>query len=288
MAITSPRLLLRAGEEIIVAMRTRARRHLLLGGLALVAVAVVERRHLALGVARAKDAVGPADRVADARRRRGAAVRTQVEEAGVAWPPRELFLRAFKHDEAGSRGRVEVWAGDGRKPLVRVMVHPLCALSGVLGPKRREGDLQIPEGFYGISGLNPRSSYHLSLRVDYPNASDRHRGRHLDATAPLGGDIMVHGSCVTIGCLPIEDGPIEEVYLLVSEVFPTRPVPIHIFPRPLDDDGVSALAKLTVGDDVRSLWAELTIGYGAFEATRRVPRVSVDAAGRYVVTPREA
>lgn len=266
----------------------RARRRLLLGGLALVAVGVVERRHPAVGVARAKDAVGPADRVAAARARLGSSVKDKVTVAGVAFPPKELFVRAFKHDAQGQKGRVEVWAGDGRAPLVRVMSHPLCALSGVLGPKRREGDLQIPEGFYGISALNPRSSYHLSMRVDYPNAADRLRGRKLGATAPLGGDIMVHGSCVTIGCLPIEDGPIEEVYLLVSEVFPGRPVPIHIFPRPLDDDGVAALAKLTVGDDVRSLWAELATGYRAFEATKRVPRVAVDAAGRYVVTPREA
>lgn len=265
----------------------RFRRRLLLGSLCAAAagVGVAGRRHLALGVARAKDAVGPADRVAAARLRVGDAVRDKVLAAGVAWPPRELYLRATKYDADGGKGAVEVWGGDGRGPLRLVVRHPLCALSGTLGPKRREGDLQIPEGYYRVAALNPRSSYHLSLRVDYPNASDRIRNRRLDATAPLGGDIMVHGSCVTIGCLPIEDGPIEEVYLLVGEVFPQATVPIHIFPRPLDDAGLAALLP-TASDDVRALWTELAAGWQAFEATRRVPDVRVADDGRYLVTRR--
>lgn len=247
---------------------------------------VLGRRHLALGVARAKDAVGPADRVAAARARIGQTVREKVVAAGVPWPPRELYLRATKHDAEGGRGAVEVWGGDGLGPLRLVVRHPLCALSGAPGPKRREGDLQIPEGYYRVAAMNPRSSFHLSLRVDYPNASDRIRNRRVDATAPLGGDIMVHGSCVTIGCLPIEDGPIEEVYLLVGEVFPDRTVPIHIFPRPLDAAGLEALLATSPADEVRALWTELSAGWLAFEATRRVPDVRVADDGRYVVTRR--
>lgn len=266
----------------------RFRRRLLLGSLCAIAtgVGVAGRRPLALGVARARDAVGPVDRVAAARARVGAAVRDKTLLAGVVWPPRELYLRATKHDADGGKGAVEVWGGDGRRPLRLIVRHPLCALSGTLGPKRREGDLQIPEGYYRVAGLNPRSSYHLSLRVDYPNASDRIRNRRLDATAPLGGDIMVHGGCVTIGCLPIEDGPIEEVYLLVREVFSQATVPIHIFPCPLDDDGLAALLPTAASDDVRALWTELAAGWQAFEATRRVPAVRVADDGRYLVTRR--
>lgn len=266
----------------------RLRRRLLLGAVLATAasVGVLGRRHLALGVARAKDVVGPADRVAAARARIGVAVREKVVAAGVPWPPRELYLRATKHDAEGGIGAIEVWGGDGRGPLRLVVRHPLCALSGALGPKRREGDLQIPEGYYRVSALNPRSSYHLSLRVDYPNDSDRIRNRRLDATAPLGGDIMVHGSCVTIGCLPIEDGPIEEVYLMVSELFPDQRVPIHIFPRPLDDAGLAALLATSPSPEVRTLWTELHTGWQAFEATRRVPAVRVADDGRYMVTRR--
>lgn len=268
------------------------RRQLLHLGMAIVGVGAVSavvggRRFLELAVSRAKDATGPADRVAAARARLGSRLQEACATAGVAWPPGEVFVRAFKTgDDGRSHGTVEVWAGDGRQPLAKVLTHPVCRLSGSLGPKRREGDLQVPEGFYTVSALNPYSSYHLSLRVDYPNTSDRIRGRQLDSSAALGGDIMVHGNCVTIGCIPIEDEPIEEVYVLVAEVFGKRTVPIHIFPRPLDERGLQALLASTSGDDHRLLWTELAAGYRAFEASRRVPTVRVAGDGRYVVTPR--
>lgn len=247
---------------------------------------VLERRHLAVGVVRALDVVSSTDRVASARARIGDALRDKVLAAGAPWPPRELYLRATKHDIGSGKGHVEVWGGDGRERLRLIVRHPLCALSGVLGPKRREGDLQIPEGFYRVAALNPRSSFHLSLRIDYPNASDQIRNRRIDTKAPLGGDIMVHGSCVTIGCLPIDDDPIEEVYLLVNEVFPQATVPIHIFPRPLDDMGLAALLATSPAEEVRALWTELHAGWQAFETTRRVPAVRVAENGRYIVTRR--
>ena len=259
-------------------------------GAGVVGVAAVSQRHLLeLAAARAADALSKQDRVVVARRKRGAIVKAAVEAAGVAWPPKEVFVRATKYADNGTdNGVVEVWVGDGSGPLTRAMAHPICALSGRIGPKREEGDLQIPEGFYSISALNPQSSYHLSLRVDYPNASDRVRSRRQKPDVRLGGDIMVHGSCVTIGCLPIEDEPIEEVYLLVAEAFgKKRPVPIHIFPRPMTD---AALTTLLAGADrqpdptgTTALWHELHAGWQAFERTRRVPKVSIDAEGRYVV-----
>jgi murein L,D-transpeptidase YafK len=256
-------------------------------GLSAVSAAVGGRRFLELAVSRAADAAGPPDRVQAARARLGNRLQQATVEAGVAWPPKEVFVRAFKAGGDGrTGGTVEVWAGDGTGPLARVLSHPVCRLSGVPGPKRREGDLQVPEGYYTISALNPKSSYHLSLRVDYPNASDRVRGRRLDAAAPLGGDIMVHGNCVTIGCIPIEDEPIEEVYLMAAEVFGKRPVPIHIFPRPLDDAGLQALLADAPSEEHRALWEELAVGYRAFEKTRRVPAIRVAADGRYLVTPR--
>jgi murein L,D-transpeptidase YafK len=95
---------------------------------------------------------------------------------------------------------------------------------------------------------------------------------------------MVHGACVTIGCIPLEDGPIEELYLSVGEVFGRRPIPIHIFPRRLpDDDALAALLATTVDPERRALWTELAAGWQAFERTRRVPRVRVAADGSYVV-----
>lgn len=266
------------------------RRHLLgVAVLGLAGGALSQRRFLELAAARAADAVGPKDRVAAARARRGDVVRAAVKAAGVSWPPKEVFIRAVKRNVDGGPGVVEAWAGNGTSsPLSLVLSHPICRLSGVSGPKTREGDLQVPEGYYSISALNPTSSYHLSLRVDYPNASDRVRNRRRSADAPLGGDIMVHGSCVTIGCIPIEDEPIEELYLLVAEVFGNsgkqRRVPIHIFPQPMTEPVVTALLATAVDDDTKALWRELQQGWALFEAHHRVPHTEVAADGHYVVS----
>lgn len=220
-------------------------------------------------------------RVAAARAAKLAAVQAMFRDRGVPWPARALLLRALKSERV-----VELWAGDGEAPLVLVKSYPICASSGVLGPKRREGDLQVPEGFYTIDALNPWSSYHLSLHVDYPNRADRARGAR-DGTKKLGGAIMVHGDCVTIGCIPLEDGPIEEVYLAVHDARARgTPVAIHIFPARLDEAGLTRLVADTKDEELQRFWRdELAPGFRAFEATRRLPRVDVGKAGRYVVRP---
>ena len=125
------------------------------------------------------------------------------KNAGLTYPPRRIFLRLFKLE-----AECELWAASqANGQLTKIKTYAICATSGELGPKRREGDGQVPEGFYHISAFNPWSSFHLSLKIDYPNASD-----HIlsDRRRP-GGDIFIHGSCVTIGCVPLRDGPIEEI-----------------------------------------------------------------------------
>ncbi len=228
----------------------------------------------------------PVGRVARARVRLSDSLPAAFLAQGVRWPPREVFLRAIKQEEDGRPGVLELWAGNGGAPLALVLSHRICALSGTAGPKRREGDLQIPEGYYQISLLNPRSIFHLSLQIDYPNASDRIRGRLDDPRAALGDAIMVHGDCVTIGCIPIQDEPIEEVYLSVAAALARGPVPIHIFPRRLPDAAaLQALQTTTTDPRTQTLWAELAMGWQAFEATRRVPRVRVLVNGDYDVQP---
>jgi murein L,D-transpeptidase YafK len=209
------------------------------------------------------------DRVAAARQNKAQVLTELFSSAGVAYPPEELYLRAFKHER-----ELEVWAGARGKPLTKVKTYPFCAASGELGPKRREGDLQVPEGFYTIDLFNPRSTYHLSMRVSYPNESDRILGRR-----PLGGAIMVHGNCVSIGCIAIEDDPIEELYVLTLDARAKmgRQVPIHIFPRRLDASGLAELAKLPhATEQLLAFWRGLEPGWRLFEESRRPPRVSVD------------
>ncbi|MBJ6763003.1 L,D-transpeptidase family protein [Myxococcaceae bacterium JPH2] len=217
------------------------------------------------------------DRVASARQRQLPAVRQAFAEAGVAWPPGELYLRALKAER-----QLEVWAGPKGKPLQRVKTFPFCAASGELGPKREEGDLQVPEGFYTIDLFNPRSQFHLSMRVSYPNALDRLVGR-----PRLGGNIFVHGDCVSIGCIAIQDAPIEALYVMVTEAraHMGKDVPIHVFPRQLDAAGMDALSRLPdVTPEQQAFWRSLQPAWTLFEQTHRPPATSVDTrARRYIV-----
>ena len=227
---------------------------------------------------------GDSGRVAAARLRLKDSLPALFVAQNVSWPPRALFLRAIKEQDDGKPGVLEMWAqGKNQRAYTLIKSYPICALSGTLGPKRREGDMQIPEGFYTISRLNPQSNYHLSMRVDYPNASDRARARALDSKASLGGDIMVHGHCVTIGCIPIENEPIEEVYLAASAVFAHGPVSIHIFPRRLDAEGLASLLLTTSDEGLRGFWRELAAGYQGFEKTQQPPTITTAPDGAYQV-----
>lgn len=197
--------------------------------------------------------------------------------AGSVDGPMEVFFRVFKRER-----ELEVWARElGEPEFSRLRTYPVCRVSGDLGPKREEGDRQIPEGFYGIDVLNPRSDYHLSMRVDYPNAVDRARG----GLEPLGGDIYIHGGCSTIGCVPVTDEWIEELYLIAVEAREAgqRRIPVHIFPTRLDDAGLDWLRREYGEAHVDyPFWENLREGYLAFERTRTLPRIRPDR-DRYVV-----
>lgn len=132
------------------------------------------------------------------------------ESAGVTYPPGKLVLLAFKEERV-----LEVWA-HGEDGPVLVREYPIVGASGGPGPKLREGDLQVPEGIYAIDALNPNSAFHLSLRVDYPNASDRQQAA-ADGRSNLGGDIFIHGGRASIGCLAMGDEAIEELFVLCAE-----------------------------------------------------------------------
>ena len=95
--------------------------------------------------------------------------------------------------------------------------YPMTGFSGRLGPKLKEGDCQIPEGVYGIEYLNPNSLFHLSLKVSYPNADDKARAK-ADGRTDLGGDIMIHGGSATVGCIPVGDDAVEEIFYIASAV----------------------------------------------------------------------
>lgn len=160
-----------------------------------------------VGPGRSARAAAPATALAAA----GARLAARFAQRAIPFPPRRATLVALK-DEA----RLEVWAdgGDGWRFVRSYLVR---STSGRIGPKLEEGDHQVPEGVYRVAALNPNSRYHLSLRIDYPNAFDRARARE-DGRSRLGGDIMIHGDRVSDGCLPVGDAAVEELYALAERI----------------------------------------------------------------------
>ncbi|HUH11936.1 MAG TPA: L,D-transpeptidase family protein, partial [Longimicrobiales bacterium] len=218
-------------------------------------------------------------RVSFARAQKEQTLRDRFATLGLPFPPAGLYLRVFKVERI-----VEVWVlPRGGERYAHLVSYPVCAVSGWLGPKRGQGDLQIPEGFYEVESFNPMSEYHLSLRLNYPNEADR---RAQPDMGSLGGDIYVHGGCQTIGCVPITDEHIRELYWLAVQARAggARRIPVHVFPARLDDAGLEWLGGF-FGDDpgLMEFWGRMQEGYAFFERERRVPGIGVDGAGRYVV-----
>ncbi len=131
--------------------------------------------------------------------------------AGVDYPPERLVLVGLKHEY-----RLEVYAGNTRDTMRYVRAYPVMGASAAPGPKLKEGDGQVPEGIYRITGLNPNSNFHLSLKVDYPNAFDRRMALR-EGRTNLGGDIYIHGGYRSDGCLAMGDDVAEELFVLAAE-----------------------------------------------------------------------
>lgn len=184
----------------------------------------------------------------------------------------DIFLRAFKQEK-----NLEVWVKNKTDITYQLLkTYDICATSGTLGRKKKEGDGQIPEGFYEIDLFNPKSNYYLSMRVNYPNNSDR----LLNEGNP-GGAIMIHGDCVTIGCIPITDEKIKELYVLCVEAKARQnPIYVDIYPCHLTSINMKALEKTYKKEDV-TFWHTLKIGYDYFEKNKWLPKVVVDKKGHY-------
>ncbi len=179
----------------------------------------------------------------------------QLQERQLNPARLEVFFRLLK-----TRRTLEVWArNQGDAAFQPLGSYPLAATSGTLGPKRRAGDGQVPEGFYTINRFNPQSVYHLSLGLDYPTPDD------ILATglADPGGDIFLHGSDVTVGCLPLTDAGIEEVYLLATAARAAgqAAIRVHLFPFPLTESELQQRAA----SPHAAFWRGLAPGYAYFE-----------------------
>jgi murein L,D-transpeptidase YafK len=196
---------------------------------------------------------------------------------GVDYPAKDIYLRVFK-----SQNEMELWARNNEYSEFKLIkVYRICALSGVLGPKRWEGDRQVPEGYYFIEDFNPKSDFYLSLLLNYPNYSDLAQGAH----KALGGDIYIHGGCVTVGCMPMTDDGIQELYTvcLSAKLNGETHIPVHIFPTRFTKNGLNYLGRTYSTDTVKQhFWVDLKAGYDYFEKTHRLLPVMYTPDGKYV------
>ncbi len=195
----------------------------------------------------------------------------------AAYPPQNILIRIFKEEKV-----LELWAQSCQADTFNLItIYTICSTSGKLGPKREQGDLQIPEGFYHIDRFNPASNFYLSLGIDYPNRSDLILGT---AKRP-GGDIFIHGSCVTIGCVPITDDKIKELYLAAVEAKSNgqNSIPVLIFPKKLDEVGFKDLNnRFRNNPDLIDFWTNLKQGFDLFEKNHKLPKITINQKnGRY-------
>lgn len=203
----------------------------------------------------------------------------QFETKKLEWPAKYIYIRSFKYDS-----QLEVWVrNDLKEPYKLFKTYKVCALAGTLGPKRMEGDYQVPEGFYYINEFNPNSSYYLSLGLNYPNVSDRILS---DSMRP-GSAIYIHGSCVTVGCIPITDQQIDELYVLAAHAKNQGQdfIPVHIFPiRYNVPKSVKYLENLTKDDPALKKFTDrLEDAFDYFDKYHQLPVILINEKGEYIV-----
>lgn len=206
-------------------------------------------------------------------------LRKQFESKKINWPPQQVYVRSFKYDR-----QVEVWVkGTAEEPFKLFKTYRVCMQSGTIGPKRMEGDYQMPEGFYYINEFKPNSNFHLALGLNYPNASDKVLS---DSHRP-GGDIYIHGGCVSTGCIAISDEPIEELYLLTTYAKSQGQefIPVHVFPVKYNvKKSFEYLAQATKENQSLQKFAiSLKSAFDKFEEKKQLPLILVNKKGEYII-----
>ena len=202
-------------------------------------------------------------------------VQQLCKNAGLDYPPKRLFIRAFKQES-----ELEVWGSNSiAGEFSKLQTYRIAGQSGKLGPKRREGDLQVPEGPYQVNRFNPQSRFRLSLGLDYPNASDRVRS---DKSKP-GGDIFIHGDTRSIGCLAMTNEKIDQIYILALQANRAglAPIHVHIFPFRMTAENLTVQGAKNPGH--REFWSEIKPIFDHFEKHRKPPVVKITANGKYTL-----
>jgi murein L,D-transpeptidase YafK len=187
-----------------------------------------------------------------------------------------MFIRIFKKEEV-----LEVWVQKPDGKYVLFTDYKIYAYSGRLGPKREQGDAQVPEGFYHINDFNPISNYHLSLGINYPNESDRKLSKARDK----GCEIYIHGGEVSAGCLAMSDYYIENIYISAVKARNQgqERIPVHIFPFRPSPINMEYYSNFKDYQQYKKLWQNLADCYYYFERNGRLPDILVASDGYYKI-----
>jgi murein L,D-transpeptidase YafK len=173
------------------------------------------------------------------------------------------LIRTYKKE-----AELEIWKMKSNGEYALLKTYPMCRWSGQLGPKKREGDMQVPEGFYSIAPgqMNPNSHYYLAFNVGYPNAYDRAYGR-------TGGNVMVHGVCSSAGCFSMTDEQVADIYAIARDSFNggQREIQLQSYPFHMTAEN---MAKFRLDPNI-DFWKNLKSGSDYFEVTKAEPPVLV-------------
>ncbi|MFD1746476.1 L,D-transpeptidase family protein [Rhizobium helianthi] len=174
-----------------------------------------------------------------------------------------IMIRVFKEE-----GKMEIWKAKADNRFDKIADYDICAWSGKLGPKVKEGDRQAPEGFYNLTPahLNPNSKYYLAINTGFPNRYDAANGR-------TGSNLMIHGACSSSGCYSMTDEQILEIYAFARDAFKggQSSIQLQAFPFRMTAENMARHRTSEHYD----FWKMLKVGYDNFEVTKRPPEVGV-------------
>lgn len=205
------------------------------------------------------------DRVSTAKQEKSEIVEKTLADFQLTTSKLNILFVAYKELD-----KLELYAKTPQESSYRLLkTFAVCKRSGNLGPKKAEGDKQVPEGFYHIDRFNPKSLFYLSLGINYPNELDKSLGY-------TGSDIFIHGKCQTLGCLPMTDDLIKEIYLyaLFAKESGQKQIPVYIFPFEMTD--VNMEEKLSnVNEETKLFWQNLQEGYNLFQKNKKELSIAV-------------
>lgn len=208
---------------------------------------------------------------------KGDVLKNQLESHGLTTNNLHVLMVAYKEEQV-----LELYGKTKSASEYKLIkTYEVCRKSGELGPKRKQGDYQVPEGFYHIDRFNPASNFYLSLGLNYPNKADKINGTAKD----LGGDIFIHGACVTVGCLPMTDDKMMEIYLYAAYAKNNgqSKIPVYSFPFKMSETNFEYYTKhYKDNKELVRFWNNLKLGYECFTQDRRSFPIKVDVKGNYL------